>query len=101
MGTPRRPLPFVEPMIHPSNYRLVMRTKQLLDLSGLATDLERVEGYMATEDDVAVYHTREYIERVRQICAAGGGDTGEGAPAGEGSYEVALLAAGGAMAAVD
>jgi acetoin utilization deacetylase AcuC-like enzyme len=56
---------------------------------------------MATVDDVTAYHTPEYVERVRQICADGGGDTGEGAPAGISSYEIALLAAGGGMAAVD
>ncbi len=94
-------LPFVEPTIHPSNYRLVMRTKHLLDFSGLIESLSRVAPYMATVDDIARYHTREYIERVQRICADGGGDTGEGAPAAADSYPIALLAAGGAMAAVD
>lgn len=94
-------LPFVEPTIHPSNYRLVMRTKHLLDYSGLIDDLKRVEPYKATVEDVAWYHTYEYIERVQRICAEGGGDTGEGAPAAPDSYDIALLAAGGGMAAVD
>lgn len=96
-----RPAPFVEPLIHPSNYRLVMRTKQLLDLTGLSNELIALAPYPATEDDLTVYHTPEYIERVRVLCAAGGGETGEGAPAGEESYAVAMLAAGGCMAAVD
>ena len=96
-----RNLPFVEPTIHPSNYRLVMRTKHLLDYSGLSDELTRVEPYKASADDVALYHTWEYIERVQQICDEGGGDTGEGAPAAPDSYEIALLAAGGGMAAVD
>jgi acetoin utilization deacetylase AcuC-like enzyme len=95
------PYPFVEPALHLSNYRLVMRTKHLIDLSGLGQDLARIDAYPATPKDVAAYHATEYIERVRQICAAGGGETGEGAPASRESYEVALLAAGGGMAAVD
>jgi acetoin utilization deacetylase AcuC-like enzyme len=95
------PYPFVEPALHLSNYRLVMRTKHLIDLSGLGRELTRVEPYPATIEDVTLYHTREYVERVRQICEAGGGETGEGAPASPESYEVALLAAGGGMAAVD
>lgn len=93
--------PFVEPIIHPSNYRLVMRTKHLIDASGLSNHLRRVPPYAASEDDIAVYHSREYIERVKQICADGGGDTGEGAPAAPDSFDIALLAAGGGMAAVD
>ena len=95
------PYPFVEPALHMSNYRLVMRTKHLIDLTGLGKDLTRIEPYPATIEDLAVYHTEEYVERVRQICAAGGGETGEGAPASPESYEVALLAAGGGMAADD
>ena len=94
-------LPFVEPTLHPSNYRLLMRTKHLLDLTGLAQQLTLIEPYSATTDDVTAYHSPEYVRRVREICAAGGGETGEGAPAGPESYEIALLAAGGGMAAVD
>jgi acetoin utilization deacetylase AcuC-like enzyme len=95
------PYPFVEPALHLSNYRLVMRTKHLIDRTGLGKDLARIEPYLATAQDVTVYHTAAYVELVRQICAAGGGDTGEGAIASPESYEIALLAVGGGMAAVD
>ncbi len=78
-----------------------MRTKHLLDMTGLGKLLTKIEPYMASEDDITVYHAPEYVERVKQICAEGGGDTGEGAPAGPDSFEIALLAAGGGMAAVD
>jgi acetoin utilization deacetylase AcuC-like enzyme len=101
MGEARQPAPFVDPILHPSNHRLVMRTKQLLDLTGLSERLTPLAAYPASVDDVAVYHTRSYIDFVRELCAAGGGDTGEGAPASVESYEIALLAAGGGMAAVD
>ncbi len=95
------PYPFVDPVLHLSNHRLVMRTKHLLDLSGLADDLARIPARKATVEEVARYHDPAYIERVKQISETGGGETGEGAPAGPGSYEIALLAAGGALAAVD
>jgi acetoin utilization deacetylase AcuC-like enzyme len=101
MGAARQPTPFVDPILHPSNHRLVMRTKQLLDRTGLSQRLLPIAARSATEHDLAAYHTPTYIEFVRQLCAAGGGDTGEGAPASLESYEVALLAAGGGMAAVD
>ena len=101
LWTSRRRVPFVEPTIHPSNYRLVMRTKHLIDRTGLGQRLTRIAPYMATTDDIGAYHTPAYIEFVRELCANGGGDMGEGAPGSEESYDIALLAAGGGMAAVD
>jgi len=95
------PYPFVDPVRHLSNHRLVMRTKHLLDLSGLADDLAQIPARQATVEEVARYHDPAYIDRVREISAAGGGETGDGAPAGPGSYQIALLAAGGGLAAVD
>jgi acetoin utilization deacetylase AcuC-like enzyme len=97
----KTPYPFVEPVIHPSNYRLVMRSKHLMDYTGLSQHLLRIPPYLATDDDLAVYHTAEYIDRVKHICSTGGGDTGEGAPAAPDSLDIARLAAGGGMAAVD
>jgi acetoin utilization deacetylase AcuC-like enzyme len=96
-----KPLPFVDAPLHLTNHRLVMRSKHLIDLSGLSKRLTRVEPYLAEVDDITVYHTPEYIEHIRVLCEAGGGEAGEGTPVGPDSYEIALLAAGGAMAAVD
>jgi hypothetical protein len=93
--------PFVEPVLHLSNYRLVMRTKHLLDLSGLSKHLMPIDAFPASVDDLTVYHTPAHVERIRAICEAGGGETGRGAPASPDSYEIALLAAGGGTAAVD
>jgi acetoin utilization deacetylase AcuC-like enzyme len=93
--------PFVEPVLHPSNHRLVQRTKQLLDLTGLSQSLVQIEPRMAAVEDLTAFHLASYVEKVRQIAANGGGDTGAGAPASPASYEIALLAAGGGMAAVD
>jgi acetoin utilization deacetylase AcuC-like enzyme len=95
------PVPFVEPILHPSNYRLAMRTKHLLDLAGLTPLMTRIEPRPATIEELTVFHTPEYVERVRQLSAKGCGDAGKHAPVGPGSYEIALLAAGGAIAAVD
>jgi len=93
--------PFVEPAMHLSNYRLVMRAKHLIDLSGLSKYLIPVDAYPASISDLTVYHTPEHVDRIRAICEAGGGETGRGAPASRDSYDIALLAAGGGMAAVD
>lgn len=97
----KAPLPFVEPVDHPSNPRLVERTMKLLGMTGLQDDLIRIPGQRATEDDLLVYHTEWYLEHVRSICAAGGGDAGAGAPVSVDSFEVAMHAAGGVKSAVD
>ena len=60
----------------------------------------------ATEDELAVYHTHEYIEGVRDLIDGGPhrGDWGEvefDTPLSPGSFEAALYAAGGAINAVD
>ncbi len=95
------PLPFVEQVDHPSNPRLVERTMKLLDMSNIGEHLQMISPYAAPESIITSYHTQEYIEHVAKLSESGGGDAGQGAPVGIDSYEIALLAAGGAMAAVD
>jgi acetoin utilization deacetylase AcuC-like enzyme len=46
-------------------------------------------------------HDEAYVERVREQSEGVGGVAGSETPFGRGSYEIALLAAGGAIAAVD
>jgi acetoin utilization deacetylase AcuC-like enzyme len=97
----KEPLPFVEPVDHPSNQRLVERTMKLLGMTGLLDDLKRIPGQRADEEDLLVYHTEWYLEHVRSLCASGGGDAGAGAPVAADSYEVAMHSAGGVKSAVD
>ncbi len=95
----------LEPVEHPSSVRITRRTHALIAGSGLLDSLTRIPARAATPDDVALYHTREHIERVRALCASGGGEAsveaGESTPVAPASYEAAMLAVGGGMAAVD
>jgi acetoin utilization deacetylase AcuC-like enzyme len=93
--------PFAEPIAHPSSPALVGRAKHLLDLYGIAERMTRIEPVVATDEQLTVYHTPEYLARVSELSAGEGGDTGEGAPIGPGGDRVARLAAGGVIAAVD
>ncbi len=95
------PYPFVEPTLHNSNYRLVLRAKHLIDLTGLGKDLIRIDGRAATDEEIGWYHTPEYIQRVKDISAAGGGEAGGGTPIAADGYEIACLSTGGCLAAVD
>lgn len=93
--------PFSEPVPHPSNHRLVQRTKELLDVTGLIHSLNQLSPRPATIEDLTAFHTQAHVDNVRNIAASGGGDTGVGAHASSESYDVALLAAGGGLVAVD
>jgi len=103
-GAAAGPLPaggWIEPDTHVENVATKRRLKNLIDASGLGGQLVQLEPRPAAAEEVCRFHTAEYVERVRQVSEAGGGDAGMLAPVGRGSYEIALLAAGGAIVAVD
>ncbi len=89
-----------QPMPSPETPEGKRRFKNLLDAAGITPQLVPIPSRMATVDEIARLHTRDYIERIKQMSDAGGGDAGEETPFGPGGYEIALLAAGGAMNAV-
>ncbi len=95
----------LSPEPHPADVSIIRRTKEFFDLSGLTEQMLSIEARAATEDELAVYHTREYIAGI-QACAAGGprqgswGDIDEETMLSPYSYDAALYAAGGAMNAV-
>ena len=100
------------PEPHPSALYITQRIKQFLDGSGLAARMQLIAARAASEDELAVYHTREYIAGIRALCEDVKGVEGAGpakeawsdeefdAPLSRGSFEAALYAAGGAMNAV-
>ena len=94
------------PEPHPSATYITRRIKEFLDGSSLTAQMQPIAARAATEDELAVYHTREYISAIRSICESDGlkqGTWGEAefdTPLSQGSYEAALYAAGGAMNAV-
>jgi acetoin utilization deacetylase AcuC-like enzyme len=77
------------------------RIWSLLQASGLAGRLVHVPARPATEEELLRLHTAEYVERVRSLAEAGGGDAGESARFARNGYEIARLAVGGCLAAVD
>jgi len=55
----------------------------------------------ATEDELALVHPRPYLEALRVFCEAGGGSLDPDTISVPGSWDTALLAAGGGLAAID
>jgi acetoin utilization deacetylase AcuC-like enzyme len=87
---------------HPSSTVITRRIKEFLDGSGLTARMEPIPARPATEDELAVYHTREYIQGVRAHTEGGpmNGAWGEieiDTPLSPGSFDAALYAAGGSM----
>ena len=91
----------VEPGEHSENAETKRRMRNLLEVSGLLDQLVRIKPRAATEEEVLRVHTQDYVEKIRTLAAARGGDAGEATPFGHGSYEIALLAAGGTIAMTD
>ncbi|MDQ1597941.1 MAG: hypothetical protein QOI70_1365 [Microbacteriaceae bacterium] len=91
----------VQPYEHPENPETKRRMVNLWRASGLLDQLKPIAPRPATVEEVLRVHTADYHQRIADLSAAGGGDAGGLTPFGLGSYEIALMAAGGCIAAVD
>lgn len=91
----------IQPFLHPENPETKRRIINLWQRSGLLEQLVAVDPSPADVQAIQAVHDREYIDNIARISAAGGGDAGGLTPFGLGSYEIALLSAGGCIAAVD
>jgi acetoin utilization deacetylase AcuC-like enzyme len=97
----KEPYPFPEPVPHVSSPAIAGRTRQLLDHFRLSPAMLSIEPELVGDSTLRLYHTPEYIQRVKDISATGGGDTGTGAPIGKFGEPIARLSAGGVVSAVD
>jgi acetoin utilization deacetylase AcuC-like enzyme len=77
------------------------RVKNLMERSGLIEELLVLKPKTAKETDLLRFHTPEYIETVKNLSSTNGGYCGDSTIVGRGSYEIAALAAGGAITAVE
>ncbi len=91
----------VEPGEHAENAATKRRFRNLMEVSGLSEQLVSVKSEPVTEDDLALFHTRDYIRRIKAESDDRGGDASYLTPFGRGSYEIACLAAGGTYALMD
>ena len=92
---------WLEPHVHVESPDTKRRLKNLLDATGLTDGLTAIRPRPATVEELCRVHGRAHVDRVATLSAGHGGDAGEEAPFGHGSYEIALLAAGGVIGAVD
>ena len=90
------------PRDHPERPERLPAIMEHLEGVGLLERLVRIEPRLADEAWIAEVHAPDYIAAVAEICRTGGGllDLGD-TPVCPESYEVARLAVGGVLAAVD
>ena len=87
---------------HAENAARVRRAFEVLENSGVAGRLERIDTRPATRAELALIHTEGHIDRIEAACREGSLQwVGPEARAGAGSWEAALVSAGAAVAAVD
>jgi acetoin utilization deacetylase AcuC-like enzyme len=93
---------WLQPGLHAESPETKRRLKNLLDATGLTEQLVALPPRPATVEELERVHEPAHVERIRRLSAERGGDGGDGeTPFGPGSFEIACLAAGGAIAAVD
>jgi acetoin utilization deacetylase AcuC-like enzyme len=91
----------VEPEPHADSAATKRRFRNLVDVSGLLDQLVSMPPRPASEEQLLRVHSPEYLARLQELSADRGGETGIGTPIGPGGYEIAALAAGGTITAVD
>src|SRR5271155_455039 len=86
---------------HPERPERVTAALAGIEEAGLTDGVVRLPPRQATKEELERVHTRPYLEMIEDFCAGGGGSLDSDTVASQGSWGTALLAAGGALAAVD
>lgn len=96
-----RPNLGIETGEHAENASTKRRFRNLMEVSGLTDALVSLKSTPVEVEDLARFHTRDYIARIKELSDGRGGDAAPLTPFGTGSYEIACLAAGGTHAVMD
>ena len=84
----------------PENPETKRRLRNLIEVTGLARDLDMTGAEPATWEDLSRVHPEHYLREFRDLSAQGGGELGLRAPFAKGGFEIAALSAGLAKAAL-
>ena len=86
---------------HPERPERVPAALAGIEAAGLAGGVAHLPLRAATRQELELVHTAPYLQSLEDFCQAGGGHLDADTVASTGSWGTALLAAGGALAAVD
>lgn len=91
----------VQPGEHFENAETKRRFRNLVEASGFERHLVPVRATPADDEALMRVHPKSHIEHIERVAASGGGDASELTPMGRSTADIARLAAGGVIAAVD
>ena len=86
---------------HPENKRRLERTVALLEQQGMLERLTPLKPSPISMERLQRNHSQGYIDQVRRVCERGGGHLDPDTYVNSRSYDVALVAAGGLVDAVE
>lgn len=86
---------------HPESAERLRSIYSFLSANGIFEETYRIEPYPAPPSIIEYVHTPSYRERVKRLSLKGGGMLDLDTPVSPQSYEIALLAAGGLLSAID
>jgi acetoin utilization deacetylase AcuC-like enzyme len=86
---------------HPEQPARLSAALSGIDAAGIRDAIVRTEPRRASEEELALVHPRAYIEALKVFCEAGGGAVDPDTVAVPGSWDTALLAVGGGLAAIE
>ena len=78
----------------PENPETKRRLKNLLDVTGLAGEMDCRSAEPASYEDLNRIHPASYLEEFKTLSDGGGGEMGLRTPFGAGGYEIAALSTG-------
>ena len=85
--------------LHPENALRIRNMKAILERGPLSQHLRFHPGRHADPAELTLVHDEDYVESIRDFCAAGGGLLTWSTPVGEESWDAARAAAGTSLAA--
>lgn len=86
---------------HPERPARLVAVDKGVELAGLGDALVRFTPEPATRDAIAAVHPGDYLQRIEDLTAAGGGHIDADTAVSAGSWDALLLAAGAGLGAVD
>jgi acetoin utilization deacetylase AcuC-like enzyme len=86
---------------HPERPARILAALGGIDAAGLRDAVVELAPRRAVVDELVRVHPARYLDLVEEFCRAGGGALDPDTIVGPGSWDTALLAAGGVLAAVD
>jgi len=91
----------VQPGEHAENEETKRRFRNLIAVTSMEDELVPIKARTATETELLRFHTPKHLSDLDALCKAGGGEAGGKSPVGPASFDIAKLAVGGVLEAVD